>query len=434
MPYYHTVFPGRETLATWSDSAPSGSPVYATSTKKLRTLSEEDTGFRTRPAKNGVSSLVPSSSVDPYTWFLSYQDLKRDNAIKSGFDPSVFHADTGHSWNFERKEITQPLWDFSYNTGYDLYSFRNCLPVDRVGGIDTGFHIPATDLENWAALQYGRMAPTGSSFSFAAFTGELREGLPKLISSAYRARTLTGIAKGAGKDYLNVEFGWMPMLNDLRTLAQALLEASYGLYRPFGAVRRNRTMNPRIETLESQNPSGLTNIRVTNGSDYTGPAGISANTSIIRKTTIDRWIEGEFVYLPKAGFDASNYFDRLETLMSHDITPAVLWQLTPWSWLVDWYWNIGTALSSAEAATNQRVLSSFCYAMEHTETSVSYRFSDAVNQYPYTGPRNHHQTWRYTRKRRIKANPFGYTGTPNTTLSSGQLGILGALSLTKALR
>jgi len=126
--------------------------------------------------------------------------------------------------------------------------------------------------------------------------------------------------------------------------------------------------------------------------------------------------------------------DRLETLMSLDITPSVLWQLTPWSWLVDWFTDIGGALQSAEAAVNPRILSSFCYAMEETQTVTRLFLNNIKGQtgYVYTGPSSLSISWHYTRKRRIRANPFGYTGSPSQTLSSDKMAILAALGLSRS--
>jgi len=152
------------------------------------------------------------------------------------------------------------------------------------------------------------------------------------------------------------------------------------------------------------------------------------------KTTVKRSIEGEFVYIPKAGFDPSKYFDRLETLMSFDITPSVLWNLQPWTWLVDWASDIGGSIASMEAAVSNRVLSTYLYAMETTR--VKTRFSAAAIQGrfsndTYYGPSYHQSEYSYTRKRRIRANPFGFNGSPNSHLTGEQGAILGALGLTR---
>jgi hypothetical protein len=305
-------------------------------------------------------------------------------------------------------------------------------------------NIPVSTLESWAALQYGRMAPGVSEFSLSAFLGELREGLPRALPDLLRKRA--DIARAAGSDYLNVEFGWKPLLDDLQSLALSLLEASYGLFRPFGANHRRREDLP-IESFSRFDGSGTLSgyygssspishgEHKAEGNGAFGGLSITGQWSTVRRTSIIRSIEGEFVYIPKAGFDPSKYMDRLETLVSLEITPAVLWQLSPWSWMVDWFADIGGAISSMEAAVSNRVLSTYCYAMETTEVSVdnsvaSLRHINSATV-SYTGPKIWTGTQRYVRKRRVRANPFGFEGTSNSRPTGEKAAILAALGLTR---
>jgi hypothetical protein len=123
--------------------------------------------------------------------------------------------------------------------------------------------------------------------------------------------------------------------------------------------------------------------------------------------------------------------------MSVDITPAVLWELAPWSWLVDWVINIGGSLSSAETALSNRILSSYAYAMETVERK---HFVDLTNIRPksyftiYDGPGSFSRVYTTTFKRRIRASPFGFVANPDLSLSAGQWGILTALGFTKTSR
>lgn len=428
MPYYDTLFPNTVIETTHVNAAANGT-INSNTTRNLVLLDERDRSYRSRPSKRGVSTLVPDREAEPYSWFTSVQDLYRKNALDSGFDARVFHEDTGHPWTFERRRIDGELWTMSWQNQYNRLSWVNGLVNLTAANTPTNFLVPASGLESWAALQYGRMAPVVSEFSFSAFTGELREGLPKLLPRTLKSSIKD--LKGIGDDYLNVQFGWEPLLNDLRNLAQSLLEASYGLYRPFGAIRRNRRNAPIVNRGEVV----ASNVLPYNKAGNDNPsARVTADLTYRTYQSVERWIEGEFVYVPKAGFDPSKYMDRLETLMSLDITPSVLWQLTPWSWLVDWFTEIGGALQSAEAATNPRILSTFCYAMEETQTVVRVflRNIKAQGGYVYTGPRSLNTNWHYTRKRRIRANPFGYTGSPSQTLSSDKMAILAALGLSRS--
>jgi hypothetical protein len=260
--------------------------------------------------------------------------------------------------------------------------------------------------------------------------------LPDIISKANFARSV-------GNDYLNVEFGWKPLLDDLRKLAEILLSASYGLYKPLGAYHRRRELRPvktysRDDLLNS--PSQLVSGNYLSGLDLIpssvptfGNTLFDVSGQLIRKSTLTRWYEGEFVYIPKASFDPKSYLDRLDTLMDTGITPAVLWELAPWSWLTDWFFQIGGAISAMEAGMSNRILSTYFYAMEEYEASVelvvtNWRLRSGTS--PLL-PKWYRQRSAIHTKRRIRGNPFGFTGTSSSPLSVEQSAILGALGLKK---
>jgi hypothetical protein len=252
--------------------------------------------------------------------------------------------------------------------------------------------------------------------------------------------------KGVGGDYLNAQFGWIPLLNDLRGIAKALTFASYGLYQPAGATHRERKEKP-TELIRSENLTGAF-VAIATG-DYADPlelkdpAGrgvitgsfLRADISTLVQATRKRWFEGEFVYIPEAGFDATKYNDRLATLMKTDITPSDLWQLAPWSWLVDWTTDIGGAIEAAETATSNRILSTYAYAMESIEQKKTVMLSNISGENSdsyYIGPPRVFCQWETISRRRIRANPFGFNVNPEVNLEPGQLAILAALGLKKS--
>jgi hypothetical protein len=250
-----------------------------------------------------------------------------------------------------------------------------------------------------------------------------------------------------GSDYLNIQFGWMPLLNDLRGIATALIRASHGLYQPAGATHRKRTEKPTELNLFGSQANSPVAIAAGNYSDPVALRG--TGTGIITDHFIradiqthitavrSRWFEGEFVYIPEAGFDATKYEDRLATLFKTDITPSDLWQLAPWSWLVDYFVDIGGALEATEVAMSNRTLSTYAYAMEKIEQTKSVVLTNIRGESGskiYSGPSRHMSLWNSTSYRRIRANPFGFIPNPEVNLNEGQLGILGALGLTRLKR
>jgi hypothetical protein len=448
MPYYDTInIP--EAIISANRNVTKTTGAISVAGGEAASQASIERGFRTYVPKGVSVKTVPDSVADPYSWFVDLNALKQRAAVKRGqFDAAAFRTDVGHPWQLEKFQLMQPAMDFSIKwaaTTTDRYwSAFPHLSVDT--GLQSGYHVPPLgDLQSWAALKYASMAPTSDKFSVPAFVGELREGLPRLVSSLAKARSVAETARGAGSDYLNVQFGWLPLLNDLRSIAEKLFRYSGGLFAPWGATHRTRGESPEIVQRGQQVAWGS----VAYGDYYDGPfkpylegsgqitsAFISGVGIVSRQTSTNRWMEGEFVLLPKAGFDPEKYMDRFDTLFKTDLTPSDLWQLAPWSWLADWFIDIGGAISALETGLSDRVLSTYCYAMEKVESKTSILCWDIVGETgkTYSGPRSYSQTWNYTRLRRIRANPFGFTLNPTVSLNLGQMAILGALGLTKIRR
>jgi hypothetical protein len=120
--------------------------------------------------------------------------------------------------------------------------------------------------------------------------------------------------------------------------------------------------------------------------------------------------------------------------MDVNLTPSTLWNLAPWSWLVDWSNNIGASIAAMEAGMSNRIMSTYFYGMETFKSSVDSTFtnlgssSGRVTDLPYF----HRQRSSVVTKRRLRGNPFGYSGNSSSALDVQQMGILAALGLTKS--
>ncbi len=436
MPYYSV---GRKVQEV--DSTILRLPYNTLSGGKTLAESTFEQGFRTRLPTGDEVLEIALNVAEPYSWWMDYQSMKRSALDKRAeFDTSSLTNDRGHTWLLETYQI-QGLQNFSWSVSGETYECRNVVPYRGSDLVAASTLLPSS-IETWSAQQYGRMAPVVSEFSLASFLGELREGLtilPELKSRAKRA-------KAAGDAFLNIEFGWKPLLDDLRSLGEGLLQASMGLYRPFGATHRRRerpiTQNFNIlETGEGNLQHRAGNLGATayynpyaSTSTNWSATGAVATQKVYIQSEQRQWAEGEFVYIPKAGFDSSNFLDRVETLMSVDLTPAVLWELAPWSWLVDWFAHIGQSIAGMEAGLSNRILSTYFYGMEDTSSTTTGSTFIVRNQSGriHNGPKTMTVTIRRRRRRRIRANPFGYGGSSSSVLNLQQIGILNALGLTKA--
>jgi hypothetical protein len=423
----------------------------------------ELSGYRSEGAKTFPHAvMVPDHIADPYAYFFtSERDRKFDNALKArGLAAWVLPADTGHNFFSRKREfLGTPFTGYVRRNSSGATSGGENLILQPSAGFTDLYWIsePVPDYSAVAQQLYARAAPRSEVFDLANFVGELREGLPSIVPSLLKGKA--NVLKNAGSDYLNVQFGWIPFLNDLQNAALALQSATTALLRPSGIVRRERSRRPTVtsseangtyaqmKTFDASLPSwvaqqidGVPPIPQSDGS-VTYPAGFSnvilnGSSYWSSVTKVERWFEGEFVQLPHIGFNPDDYLSRLNELMNPRITPEVLWNLAPWSWLVDWHLRIGDSIAANLLAVDDRVHSVFAYAMQRTQRTVfvSAQIDSAQARYSYVGPREWGGVLRTTVKQRVRANPYGFTAGGADALNESQLAILAALGLTKVGR
>jgi hypothetical protein len=126
----------------------------------------------------------------------------------------------------------------------------------------------------------------------------------------------------------------------------------------------------------------------------------------------------------------TRYAREADKLFGTDITPEVLWELTPWSWAIDWFTNAGDVLSNVSDYVKYGLILKYGYIMETTMVKDTYTYvsyGDGTSTYPVDVPP---LIMTSTVKKRRKANPFGF-GVAWDGLSPFQLAIAGALGLSK---
>jgi hypothetical protein len=337
--------------------------------------------------------------------------------------------------------------------------FQNCILYPTIGGasqsildpIHTGTTVgPApykeTGLDAFAQQAYSRVAPTSVVFDAALFLGELREGLPKLIPNVLSSGTK--LFRAYGSDYLNIEFGWKPFIADIQNAARALMGATELLAQQGQRVHRRYSLplstqaatvtdNNVTLALQVDNNRGFaTGFSEAGSAISTGTStGIMVDAVHTRTRSSERWFEGEFSSFYPLGFDPKDYFDRFNVLVNPKITPSTLWELAPWSWLVDWNLRIGDSIRANELNADNLLIMHYGYAMERTDYSsnASWKYRSGP---PASFSLSGHQRDGFIQsttvyKRRLRANPYGFRIGGFGSLTPSRTAILGALGLTK---
>lgn len=327
---------------------------------------------------------------------------------------------------------------------YDLEMYKTrtsyTTPVLLTGPVSTATAAMPTpqkssedELNAAGATAIARCKPTNSTAELSVGLGEIvKEGLPHLIGHrTWRERTLT--AKNAGSEYLNVQFGWAPLVSEVSDFGAAVINSDSILEQyehDKGKTIRRRFNFPTVEqhtttTLGRKNPNGIPFA----ASGVVHREGTWVKTTIVSKK---RWFSGAFVYGVPGSLAASSGIGdmaaKADKLFGISLTPDVLWNLTPWSWAIDWFTNTGDVLSTLGDMVSQGLVMRYGYIMEEISVKDIYSLTGAiVNGRPIEPPPAVLET---ITKTRVPANPYGF-GLTWDGLSSFQVSILAALGISR---
>lgn len=428
------------------------------------------TSFRTRP-KSSIFSEVLDIQADPYAYFL--QDVSRrqfeQNLKDRGYDSTITHPDRGHTLDLQTFSMFgQRLTGRSgYSSGFtwDYINHVNALPAlyasfetegpfQGAPGIPASF--PASNLPAFAQKAYARSAPTYEEFNLARSLAELREFprvkldfLSKSIAE-WRFQGDKWLQKGAnrlGDDSLNILFGWAPLVSDMIGLCKALVSLTNGviqepvvtdpLHRTFRGPDDVQTYSTSGTTrsLEYRPASILTDSRILHPGPYVASPGPRIAWSATKRYSRSQWFEASFTKFLPIGFDASNYLQKADLLLNTELTPLSVWQLSPWTWLSDWFVDISSTIAANQAASDKSLISHYAYAMEETrcEIFLDYEVLPSDTQYSWSasGPTKGSFVTSTVWKRRLRANPFGFVPGGPSGLNPFRTAVLAALGLSR---
>jgi len=399
---------------------------------------------------------------------------KWDVAASAATTHPIFHGDEitrseGHSWpqNKGQGDVGGPFFNLkrkvfkshTYHDGKDeeplvsgtwdrrRFIFHNAFscPIETVGSGSSlqpkwPTSLASADAELLAkgATAVARCKPTSGESDLSTALGELyHEGLPSVIGhTTWRNRTLH--ARNAGEEFLNVEFGWLPLVSDVQSFARSLADSDRIISqyeRDRGRLVRRSYSFPTEKTLDvtvlnsDKDPDGQPGL---SGSVNSGP---TTGGKWIKTTTTSkrRWFSGAFIYGTPLREDhvaaSAGLAQKADQLFGLSLTPDVLWNLTPWSWAIDWVTNTGDVLANVSDKMTHGLVMQYGYIMEHTVHTVEYSLTGAVYRGRSVNVPNAKLVTET--KKRLGANPFGF-GVTWDGLSTAQGAILAALGISRA--
>jgi len=297
-------------------------------------------------------------------------------------------------------------------------------------------------------------APVNPASTFGqGFYETLLDGLPELgnlaeiwVDKAADFRAL------AGSKYLSLEFDWLPFIGDIQSTVGALSHASSIIaqyQRDSGRiVRRNFRFPVQHSVLEHKVSSGGF-VRAPNvffgyewgsGDSTTSVCGTGTSTVDLTTSVSQVWFKGAFSYFLQAGSDPlskmSSYVSKAQHLSGLEMTPELLWQLAPWSWLVDWKTQIGNSIKNASNFQQDGLVIRWGYLMQETaseHTITAYNIPTFGFGATTSNPVLYDPAITYVNidRQRVQASPYGFGVDPGG-FNPFQWSILGALGITRA--
>jgi len=367
-------------------------------------------------------------------FFVTDDRFYMDSTDHSGYERLLGRMDIGSSW---RKYAS--TFNVEKSVHFLPYSFRGLwyggrfIPYLARGGAnspsDTNllseFSLMESKSRSMAPTAIAKSNPSVPMVDLGTAIGEvITGGVPSLIGrSAWQERTKP--LKGAGSEYLNYQFGWKPLISDIRDTALVVSkldkhisdyqsESGKNLHRGFGFPPEETSTTTVNSDVNQVFPSDTTTWQ--NG----------GRTVITRSTTRKLWFKGCFrYYVPDYGFKRHAVLGN--KFFGARITPSTLWNLAPWSWALDWQANIGDVMSNLSYLGFDASVMLYGYFMHEYE--VRTRWETSVTD---TWGKTHVMIATATEsyKDRIRASPYSFSANP-APLTGKQQAIVAALILSR---
>ncbi len=460
--YVEYVYSWRTGSLSESDVAPSDSSLYGIKQPKTKGSLIEQLADRKRYYEDVMRAAFPAEDDRgvPSTNRVSQTDNgHRFSKVTALRYPAIVRA-----WT----DLSLPATNYAYAVTDSLLT----LAPPEMGGT------PGVPNDSWISYPFAKHTASlstadnrqGTANSFFAATAperatahllttaiELMRGdVPSLLKNYRRAlfdyqnkyRSLNYV----GNEFLNIQFGWQPLIAEYANMIRVFIGLDRMVYAESNR-RKRRWDGPSTsvtrtlldQTLSNEPLSGGSGERfqVTTspgnfGADMTHPVTVDTTATVLRKE--DYNFTARYSSLVKPNARSNGFVERAEdTLRQLGLVddPSVLWELTPWSWLIDWAANIGESIVNAHTYSPLSGRHSVDYAYFTTQlTEVMDGSVDRLikqtnpywaNRSVVVRPKAYYSTVTRTRDR---ATPFGF-GTQLGDISNSQFAILVALGLAR---
>lgn len=288
------------------------------------------------------------------------------------------------------------------------------------------------ELATLGASLVGKLAPTAPHNNVYTSLGELRnDGLPSVpLWNLLRNKNSETLAQRLGGEHLNMEFAIKPTVSDVKKILETVKTADK-LWKQYlrdsgKLVRRRMDMDPEVSTTTEVIAQPGWAFPHTTDSPHWSSIG---PVTVITKTTRKRWFSAAYLYyVDKSSLDGmEGMLEKAQYLYGWKPSPSGVYNLTAWSWLLDWFTNTGDVIDNVSLYLEDPFLVRWAYIMEHITVSKQMSQTVVTNDGKSIRLEVHYEV---DSKKRRRVNPF-HMGFKGEALNGHQLSILAALGMTK---
>jgi len=263
--------------------------------------------------------------------------------------------------------------------------------------------------------------PSRPVVDLPVFFYELRE-LPELVWK--EGIRLSKLHKHAAKANLILEYGWKPLLLDLASMLDFQTEFEKRnnelskLYRQ-GGSRHKRQLGKGIKINPEVNQGAI--------GKGTGLDLVTQKVTETQKWCSVHWVPDEDTKASTPSMSARRAA-LFRAMLGLHVHPSLVWEALPWSWLMDWFGDVGSFLSARRNFLGFHI--GACYTMQHTVWETRHSAITRVSAGPganfsYTPPVYRKES----KSRSTYTGPTILAGLP--ILTGRQIGILASLAILK---
>lgn len=324
-------------------------------------------------------------------------------------------------------------WPSDLLSDYDL---------EMVGQDGSPYDYDWSEAQSFGASAWNRFRPKLSTADLGVAMAEARD-IPRMLKKTaeafhvlwkgMRCKSQATMPKTIADHWLNTQFGWAPFINDLSKTFKTAFDFNTNLQR---MRKHNGRWLKRSGSFSHSENSERTSTGTStcfwpavSSNIYASPIASQRYYWTIDHTSIDDvWFEGRFRYWIPALSEDTPYATAANLLRMYGlrISPSLIWEATPWSWLVDWFSNAGDIVNNLTAMRYDNLTAKYAYIMRRRYHAYVLNGSMFLKDATISGTSIRH----IQSKSREVASPFGF-GLSWDELSPWQLSILSAIGLSR---